>query len=56
MKLNHQIFDSLAGAKVVLEDHRIDCIVNRAHSTHDCKTPAAFAAEWLSQQGQPPAL
>ena len=50
--LNHQLFDTLFEAKVLLEDHRIDYNMNRAHSAHGWKTPAAFAAQWLTRHQQ----
>ena len=50
--LNHQLFDSLFEAKVLLEDHRIDHNRNRTHSAHGWKTPAAFAEQWLTRQQQ----
>ena len=50
--LNHQLFDTLFEAKILLEDHRIDYHINRAHSAHGWKTPAAFAEQWLTRQQQ----
>ena len=50
--LNHQLFDTLLEAKVLLEDHRIDYNMNRAHSAHGWKTPAAFAEQWLTRHQQ----
>ncbi len=49
---NHQVFDNLLEARVLLEDHRIDYNVNRAHSAHGWMSPTAFAAHLLSRHQQ----
>ena len=46
--LNGQLFENLFEAQVLTEDWRIDYNVNRPHSAHGGKTPAAFAAAWNS--------
>ncbi len=46
--LNGQLFDSLFEAQVLTEDWRIDYNINRPHSAHGWKTPAAFAKEWTT--------
>ena len=50
--LNHQLFDTLFEAKVLLEDHRIDYNMNRAHSARGWRTPAVVAEQWLTRQQQ----
>lgn len=50
--LNSRQWDSLLEARVIIEDWRIDYNQNRPHSAHDGLTPAAFAAEWTSNQPQ----
>jgi len=47
--LNGQLFDSLFEAQVLTEDWRIDYNINRPHSAHGWKTPAAFAEEWITK-------
>jgi len=47
--LNGQLFDSLFEAQVFTEDWRIDYNINRPHSAHGWKTPAAFAEEWITK-------
>ncbi len=47
--LNGQLFDNLFEAQVLTEDWRIDYNINRPHSAHGWKTPAAFAAEWTTR-------
>ncbi len=44
--LNGQLFDTVFEAQVLTEDWRVDYNMNRPHSAHGWKTPAAFAAEW----------
>ena len=46
--LNGLLFENLFEAQVLTEDWRIDYNINRPHSAHGWKTPAAFAAEWTS--------
>ena len=48
--LNGQLFDTLFEAQVLTEDWRIDYNMNRPHSAHGWKTPAAFAAEWKTNR------
>jgi transposase InsO family protein len=48
--VNGQLFEALLEAKVLLEDFRIDCIENRAHSAPDWRTTAEFVDEWLTKQ------
>ena len=50
--LNAQLFESLLEAQVLTEDWRIDYNLNRPHSAHGWKSPAAFAEEW-SKTHQP---
>ena len=47
--LNGQLFESLLEAKVLLEDWRIDYNINRPHSAHGWRTPAAFVEAWTNQ-------
>lgn len=61
--LNHQLFDTLFEAKVLLEDHRIDYNMNRAHSAHGWNPPPRSLSsgspdtssyshrEWTSDRG-----
>ncbi|MHB2023363.1 MAG: IS3 family transposase [Mycobacteriales bacterium] len=44
--LNSQRFDTLAEARVLLEDWRIDYNRHRPHSAHDWLTPEAFLEAW----------
>ena len=44
--LNGQLFDTLFEAQVLNEAWRVDYNVNRPHSAHGWRSPAAFAAEW----------
>jgi putative transposase len=46
--LNGQLFDSLFEAQVLTEDWRIDYNEERPHSAHGWKSPAEFAAEWIT--------
>jgi transposase InsO family protein len=53
--LNCELFTTLAEARVMLEDHRLDYNHRRPHSSLDYKTPAAFAAR-LREVDSAPAL
>ena len=50
--LNGQLFDTLFEAQVLTEDWRIDYNINRPHSGHGWKTPAAFAEAWNTTNQQ----
>jgi putative transposase len=57
--LNREVFETLAEAKVLIEDFRLDYDHRRPHSALEYRTPAAFAAMWTAEQvtpGEPPAL
>ena len=57
--LNRELFETLAEAKVLLEDYRLDYNHRRPHSALEYRTPAAFANMWMAEQvapGEPPAL
>jgi len=44
--LNSWRFDSLLGARVIIEDHRIDYNTNRPNTAHGDLTPTEFALRW----------
>jgi putative transposase len=46
--LNGQLFDTLFEAQVLNEAWRVDYNENRPHSAHGWKSPAAFAAAWIT--------
>ena len=48
--LNGWRFDSLLGARVIIEDWRIDYNMNRPHSAHGDLTPSESAPAWTNRR------
>ena len=46
--LNSWRFDSLLEARVIIEDHRIDCNAQRPHTAHGDLTPTEFHLAWTN--------
>ena len=51
--LNRELFETLAEAKVLIEDFRLDYNHRRPHSALEYRTPAAFRPMWTPEQVEP---